>query len=181
MTLVREVDEHGYDMAALGFSLSYNTSIARAKELMPQYAWGKVPGENKFLRVMSIWIDCNLPRLQWPEADQYKVGTTTLSESTVHTLKRRLLSPDDFIKGTREAAIVNINDCIMAYKRKEVDLTELKANLPEGFLQRRVWHMNYANLQNICQQRAKHPVRLWREWIGEIIPNVQHPEFVVMA
>ncbi len=178
MSLIHTVHEYGYEQAALGFSLSYNTTIERAKELMPRYAWGTVPGENKFLRVINLWIDCRLPRFMWQEADQYKVSATTLSESTVHTLKRRMLNSGDFVANTSSAAIDNINCAIAAYQGKFYTLAEMKANLPEGFLQRRIWHMNYATLQNIIAQRSGHPVRLWRDFIDEIMPLVEHPEFV---
>ena len=51
------LSEHGYEEAALGFSLSYNTSVERAKVLMPKYAHGAAPGENKFLRIIWLWFD----------------------------------------------------------------------------------------------------------------------------
>ena len=55
----------------------------------------------------------------------------------------------------------------------------MKSHLPEGFLQRRIWHMNYANLQNLVQQRANHRVNLWDTFISEVISQIQHPEFIV--
>jgi UDP:flavonoid glycosyltransferase YjiC (YdhE family) len=179
MSLVLSVTEYGYEEAAKGFSLSYNTTVERAKEIMPKYAHGRVAGENKFLRTMSLWIDCKLPRYMWAEADQYKVGTTTLSESTVHTLKKRPLNVDDFAPGVLPLSIQIINGYIVSYRERRTDLMTLKANLPEGFLQRRVWHMSYANLQNIVAQRSNHPVRLWSQFIDEVCRKIEHLEFVV--
>lgn len=176
--MVKLLKECGYEEAALGFSLSFNTSLERAKELLPKYAWGIVPGENKFLRCIQLWFDVDLPRLIWPECDQYKVGTTTLSESTVHTLSKRSLIPDDFIEGTDQRAIDLLNEKILLYKEKKIDRLTLKANLPEGFLQRRIWNMNYANLQNIVIQRRNHPVTLWNEIIEKMISQIEHPEFI---
>lgn len=176
---VVKLEEHGYESAALGFSLSFKTSIKRAKEIMPKYAWGKVPGENKFLRVIQIWLDVDIPRLLWPECDQYKVGTTTLSESTVHTLSKSLCTMEDFLTGTDPRIVDILNEKIVEFQNKKIDITELKANLPEGFLQRRVWNMNYANLQNIVCQRETHRVKLWNRFINELVPQMDYPEFII--
>lgn len=174
-----KLSEHGYSEAVLGFSLSFKTTQERAKEIMPIYAFGKKPGENKFLRVIQLWLDIDFPRLIWPECDQYKVGTTTLSESTVHTLSKNTLTLEDFIEGTDQRAIDLINEKILKYQNKEIDRIELKANLPEGFLQRRIWNMNYANFQNIVMQRKNHRVKLWNTFIDEILSQIDHPEFII--
>jgi hypothetical protein len=176
---VIKLDERGYEPAALGFSLSFNTSIERAKQLLPKYAWGKVSGENKFLRMIQLWLDVDFPRLIWPECDQYKVSTTTLSESTVHTLGKRLVTQEDFEIEIDEQMLAIVNRKITQYQNKEISLLNLKAHLPEGFLQRRVWNINYANLQNIVCQRVNHKVTLWDTFIDEVLSQIEHPEFVV--
>jgi hypothetical protein len=176
---VTVLEESGYEAAALGFSLSYNTTIERAKELMPRFAFGKMPGENKFLRVMQVIIDTDIPRLMWPEADQYKVGTTTLSESTMHTLKKRPLAADDFFPMIDDDMLAIVNRKIEEYNHGFIGIDKLKAHLPEGFLQRRVWVMNYANLQNIIVQRTSHRLPQWQVFIHEVLAQVQHPEFLV--
>lgn len=177
--IVKLLEEHGYNSAALGFSLSYNTSIERAKELLPKYAFGKKFGERKFLRVINLWLDVDFPRLTWPEADQHKVATTTLSESTVHTLGKRLLTQEDFIIPIDNRMLNIVNEKIVDFQNKKIDILEMKSHLPEGFLQRRIWHMNYANLQNLVDQRVKHKIKLWDVFINELLPQIEHPEFVI--
>jgi hypothetical protein len=176
---VIKLSEHGYEWAALGFSLSYNSTVERAKQLLPKYAWGKVPGENKFLRVMWVWLDVDFPRLIWPEADQYKVSTTTLSESTIHTLGKRLLTQEDFEIEIDVRMLDIVNEKISLYQNKQIDILTLKSHLPEGFLQRRVWNMNYANLQNLICQRTNHKVSLWDKFIDDVVSQLDHPEFVL--
>lgn len=171
--------EYGYEESALGFSLSFNTSIERAKELLPKYAWGKVAGENKFLRVIQLWFDIDFPRAIYPEVDQYKVGTTTLSESTIHTLHKKPLSQEDFEVPMDQRSIDVVNEKIQQFKNKEISLLDLKCHLPEGFLQRRIWNLNYANLQNIVNQRTNHKLKLWNKIIEEIVSQVDHPEFIL--
>jgi hypothetical protein len=177
--IIKLLEEAGYKSAVIGFSLSYNTNIKRAKELLPIYAFGKVPGENKFLRLMELWFDVDFPRLLWPECDQYKVSTTTLSESTVHTLHKRTLSQKDFIINIDQEMLDIINKKIILFQNKEIDILELKSHLPEGFLQRRIWHMNYANLQNIVVQRHNHKIKLWQEFIDIALSQIKHPEFII--
>ncbi len=177
--IVKVLEEAGYEPASWGFSLSYNTSVERAKELLPKYAFGKMPGERKFLRVIELWLDVNFPRLIWPEADQHKIATTTLSESTVHTLGKRILNQSDFVIPIDDRMLNVVNEKILDYQNKKIDILQLKTHLPEGFLQRRMWHMNYANLQNLVQQRENHRVNLWDVFIPEILSQIQHPEFIV--
>lgn len=55
---VLKLNECGYEESALGFSLSYNSTIDRAKELFPTYAF-KGNGESKFLESIYIWVDVN--------------------------------------------------------------------------------------------------------------------------
>jgi len=169
--------EHGYEESALGFSLSYNITAERAKEILPKYAF-KNNGENKFLRCIELWIDVDFPRLAWPEADQYKVSTTTLSESTIHTLGKRGLVQNDFIIPIDERMLSIVNEKIIDFQNKKVDILEMKAHLPEGFLQRRIWHMNYANLQNIYLQRKNHKLALWHEFLEAVLSQIEHPEFI---
>lgn len=178
---VNVLSEHGYEEAALGFSLSYNTSVERAKVLLPKYAFGKAPGENKFLRMMWLWIDVDFPRLILPEMDQYKVATTTLSESTIHTLNKKALTQDDFVVEIDEYMLGIINRKILQYNNKEIDIITLKSHLPEGFLQRRIWNMNYATFQNIVVQRKTHKVKLWNNFIDIVLSQIQHPEFIIAS
>jgi hypothetical protein len=178
---IKLLSEHGYDEASLGFSLSYNTSIERAKFLLPKYAFGQAPGENKFLRMIWLWFDVDFPRLIWPEIDQYKVATTTLSESTIHTLNKRHLTQEDFIVEIDYDMLMIINDKIDEYNKKEIDILNLKSHLPEGFLQRRIWNMNYATLQNIFNQRKTHKIKLWNKFIDIALSSVEHPEFIVKS
>ena len=71
-----------------------------------------------------------------------------------------------------------INKKIIEYNEKKINMTILKAHLPEGFLQRRIWNMNYATLQNIVCQRQSHKVKLWDEFIEKAMSSVRHPEFI---
>lgn len=52
--------------------------------------------DRKLLRQLPVIIDVNAPLYWWKQADQYSVGTTTNSESTMHTITKSPLKPEDF-------------------------------------------------------------------------------------
>jgi hypothetical protein len=187
---VKILDEFGSPHAAFGQGFSYGlTSESNFRDFSSSgdslRVWGRIRnllqslagrggGHDKFLRMIYVWVDIDAPRYWWSQMDTYKVGTVALSESTMHTLTKRPLTLDDFEVGVCQDAVDIVNDFI-AIK----DWEGAKKNLPEGFLQRRIWSANYAVLQNIIQQRSSHRLPEWRKFCDEMILQAQHPEFLV--
>lgn len=182
---VKILKEEGYDLALRGMAYSYKDRAldpdvwwegqreraqARAPKLAPMGG-----GHDKFLRQMMLWIDVEAPRCWWSEFDTYKVGTVASSESTMHTLSKRAPTLYDFEHGTNSRTIEAFFD---VWREAKGDITTLKMNLPEGFLQRRLVTMNYANLRNIIAQREGHRLKQWAIFIDEVRRQVQHPEFL---
>jgi hypothetical protein len=180
---VKIIKESGYDEAVLGFSLSYNSTIERTKQILGKYAFGK-PGENKFLESIYIWLDINAPRFWWQEADTYRLSTKN-SQSTMHTICKKVLDQGDFEFPIFEETLDKLNWYIYMYKNEENKDSKkeffyiIKNNLPEGFLQRRIWCMNYKCLQNIINQRLDHRLPQWKFFCKEILGQLQFPEFVI--
>jgi hypothetical protein len=177
---VKLLSEHGYEEAALGFSLSYNTSIERAKEILLKYAWSK-PGESKFLESICLWLDVTAPRYWWQEADTYRVGSTKQSQSTMHTLMKAQLTENDF-EDSIYTEYVGFDNYLKflngLLEHKDIPIDNIKSLLPEGFLQRRIWVINYKCLQNIYLQRKNHRLPQWHYFFDEIFKDLQHPEFI---
>jgi hypothetical protein len=171
---VVKLAEYGYEESALGFSLSYNTSIERTKQILPKYAFG-IPGESKFLEMIMLWIDVTSPRYWWQEADTYRVGTTKQSESTMHTLKKRPLSLENFEDEIPGFYIDFLNTMIA----NKASLVSIKNCLPEGFLQRRIWMFSYRTLQNIYAQRINHRLPQWKGFLESLLGQIDHPEFII--
>jgi len=178
---VKVLSEYGYEESVLGFSLSYNTSIERVKQILPKYAFG-VPGEGKFLESIIIYLDVTAPRFWWQEADTYRL-TTKQSESTMHTLLKRDSVPEDYEYYNEQMSVSmgNLNYAIKLHKlNKEVyPLSYVKMFLPEGFLQRRIWMINYKTLQGIYVQRYNHKLPQWRYFLDTVLSEIQHKEFIV--
>ena len=122
-------------------------------------------GEDKFLRQIVCWWDVRAPRYWWAEADTFKVGTVAQSESTMHTITRRPLNAlVDFEEPVDGDVLNRLNDHIRWYNETKGDVEEfmaIKNMLPEGFLQRRVWTLNLANMKNIYRQRRNHRLPQW--------------------
>lgn len=181
---VQVIEEAGYDEAILGFSLSYNTKLERVKEILPKYAFG-IPGEGKFLESMIIYLDVTAPRFWWQEADTYRVGTTKQSESTMHTITKCNLIQDDFEYPIPFRWLEDLNHLIYLYKtvtdveEKKKIFLQIKNNLPEGFLQRRIWMISYKTLQNIYNQRYNHRLPQWKEFLDSVLSQIKHPEFII--
>lgn len=180
---VNVIKECGYEEAVLGFSLSYNTSLDRVKQILPKYAFG-VPGEGKFLESMMIWTDVTAPRFWWQEADTYRVGTSKQSESTMHTIMKRDLTQDDFERGISQEYLGHLNDAIQIFRSSDVAnkqsiFLNMKNDLPEGFLQRRIWMFSYKTLQGMYVQRIKHRLPQWQHFLDSVLSQIEHPEFII--
>lgn len=165
------INEAGYFPAMLGLSLSYNQDVGKmpavADRLKDKYA-----GHNKFLESIYLWVDVNAPRYWHQQADTYRL-TTKQSESTEHTLTRYQITSNSFEDYIDPEFINRLEEM-----RINKDLRKLKAHLPESFLQRRIWVMNYMVLKNIIKQRSTHKMPQWQYFIEEIKKQVEHPELL---
>lgn len=181
---VNVLKECGYEEAVVGFSLSYNSTIERTKEILPKYAFG-IPGENKFLEQIYLWVDITAPRFFWQEFSTYRVGTTSQSESTMHTVTKHPLTQENFETEIEQPVLSILNKYIKNYKnsdyahRKNYFFTMLKNSLPEGFLQRRIVTLNYKSLQNIYNQRKDHKLFQWHSFLEKVLEEIEHPEFII--
>lgn len=146
----------------------------------------------KFMRMIHVQCDVTAPLYWWKECDQYKVGTTTNSTSTMHKIHSSPITLDDFsIKdyehlGEWKDVFSNvIDDCEklrQAYnstgdKRYWQMLIEL---LPESYNQMRTWDVNYAVLKNIYHARKGHKLIEW-EQMREFIEDLPHAEELIIG
>ncbi len=139
----------------------------------------------KFTRQIGVSVDITAPLYWWKEMDQYKIGTTTDSTSTMHTVVDSPITIDCFEIGDfdkdlimyqhnphnpdmymTEFWVMFVND--LEYLRKKYQETkdkrywkELIRLIPESWLQKRTWSGNYQNLRNIYFQRKNHKLTEW--------------------
>jgi hypothetical protein len=180
---VRVRQEAGYDLALEGIGYSYNMEdIERLKKVSEKLA-PKDGGHNKFLESIVVWLDIDAPRYWWSEFDTYRIGVTKQSESTMHTITHRHLTQNDFADEIYEDTLKRLNDAITLYnvveKNMKEDLfREIKNNLPEGFLQRRMVCTNYKVLKHMMAQRKQHRLHEWKFFVVAIMDQVEHPELL---
>ena len=165
--------EVGYEQAMEGIRLSYNTTIERATEASKKL-YSKDGGHNKFLEFIDVYLDVTAARYWWSEADTYRVGVSKQSESTMHTLLKNPLTQDNF-QYPIPAFYLEYLNLLLTDKK----LLLLKNALPEGYLQRRIWKVSYANLRNIVKQRHDHKLIEWKLFCGHILSNIEHKEYFV--
>lgn len=185
---VKILKEAGYEEALMGMAFSYKDralepldwwkgqkekAISRSVKLVPLG-----PSHAKFLRQIMVWMIIEAPRSFWSEFDTYKVGTVANSESTMHTLAKRKPTYDDFEEGTSQKTM----DCfIEQWEELKSDITKLKENLPEGYLQRRMVTMNYEVIRNIFHQREGHRYKRWGKFIEQVTEQLEHKEFLTQG
>ena len=133
----------------------------------------------KFMRMIHVAVDVDMPRYWWSEADTYHFNTKN-SCSTMHRLLNNInpITLDMFViceedRTWWENTVAELEMLRVEYKHvqstsknsKKMDRLLLRAKrmLPEGFLQMRTWDTTYAELRNMYFQRRHH--RLNEEWI----------------
>jgi hypothetical protein len=191
--IVKVLGEYGREEALLGLSLSFydhkenlenwwdSDKIIRADRRAKALAF-KGMGHNKFIASMGVWLYIQAPRCWFSEWDTYKVGVTANSSSTMHTISNRVTTKEDYELGTSYYCIEAFNRCLEEYKNPNSlhykDISRLKCNLPEGWLQERQVSTNYMSLQNIIRQREGHRLKYWSTFIDSILEQVEHPELL---
>ena len=140
-----------------------------------------IQAEKKFMESMAIWIYIQASRDFWSEFDTYR-HMTKQSSSTMHTLDKRPVNSSDFEDGVSMLAIQSFNLILEEYKDPESpcfkDVSTLKKNLPEGWLQERQIMTSYKELQWIVQQRTGHRLNEWGVFVEAIKSQIQHPELI---
>ena len=133
----------------------------------------------KFMRMIHVSADVDMPRNWWSEADTYHFNTKN-SCSTMHkllnndnpiTLDLFVICDEDkdwWINTVEKLEKMrqeykNIKDTTKDVVQMNRLLVRAKRMLPEGFLQMRTFDTNYAELRNMYFQRKNH--RLKEEWI----------------
>ena len=167
------LEEHGFESAMRGLARSFNQDVAK----MPAVALNLGPkdlGHNKFLESIVVWIDIDAPRFWWSEFDTYRVGVTKQSDSTMHTLKRRLLTMDDFEMPIDADYPELLNLKILSVN---IDIENVKNALPDGFIQGRTVCMNYKAIRNMILQRRNHKLPQWRKFC-EAMKNLKYAEYL---
>ena len=161
----------------------------------------------KFLRTMPVICVITAPLYWWKEMDQYKVGTTTNSCSTMHTIQSKEFTLDDFswehllntgcdlfvnefenglfksdvqpLQLLTDFIIPSLNVCREKYlETKNKDYWwQMIQLLPSSYNQKRTWNGNYQVLNNIYHARNGHRLDEWKTFM-EWIESLNGFQFI---
>lgn len=129
---------------------------------------------SKFLRMIHVQVAITGPLYWWKEADTYKVGTTANSSSTMHRITNYPITQECFELPIFNETLEKLESLRVQYNEtKDKDVwKQLIVNLPESWLQTRMWDADYATLRNIYKWRKNHKLTEWHsfcDWI-ETLP-----------
>lgn len=134
---------------------------------------------SKFLRMIHVQVAITAPLYWWKEADTYKISTVTNSTSTMHRIANYPITKDCF-----EESDLMLEETIEQLERMRNIYNETKnkftwkmliVNLPESWLQTRMFDCNYSTLRNIYNQRKNHKLTEWHtfcDWL-KTLPYAQ--------
>ena len=155
-------------------------------------------GHRKFMRQIFVSVDVTAPLYLWKEFDQYKIGVTTNSCSTMHKLATTPITLDCFetddcdslssdkfsiqlplvdkeeYYGYGIGNYITFLEGLRQYYIKTKDKKywkELVRWLPESWLQKRTITMSYENVYAIVHQRRNHKLNEWSGQDNPALPN----------
>ena len=146
--------------------------------------------DRKLLRMIHVSMDIDAPLYWWKEMDQYKIATTTNSESTMHKIHSRDLSVDDFsteyldtdesLKNLFQQIVDEINKKRSSYTKDKQSWYQMIQLLPSSFNQMRTWDADYETLLSIYHQRKNHKLDEWRTFCS-MIENLPYMNLILEA
>lgn len=145
------------------------------KNLINAAVQDKSNSHSKFLRQIMVSVDITAPLYVWKEADQYKVGTTTNSTSTMHKLASTPITMEcfemddysDMHKPNFLQPFIGALEELRQLYNSSGDKGYWKALirwLPEGWLQTRTVTLNYQVLRQMYFDRRNHKLSEWSQF-----------------
>lgn len=128
----------------------------------------------KYLRTILVTVDVTAPLYWWKQFDQYKVGVTTNSCSTMHKIHAKEFTPDDFSHEQLSAEwLEGLNLTVALLNRARTKYLETKDKrywwqmiqlLPSSYNQKRTVQLNYQVLKSLYPVRSCHKLDEWQEF-----------------
>lgn len=139
----------------------------------------------KYLRQIFVSMDIVAPLYWWKEADQYRIGVTTNSCSTMHKIADKEFELDDFshehmTEGNIQGFGLILN-CLNTARQNYLETKDklwwwqMIQTLPSSYNQRRTVTMNYENVVTIIKQRSGHKLDEWNTFCDllERLPYIE--------
>jgi len=149
---------------------------------------------SKYRRLITVYADIKAPLYWWKQFDTYKVGTVSLSCSTMHTIMEEPFIKEDFsieflTNEKHNLNFINTNGALLSaldildiivgslnmLRQKYLETNnpiywrEIIQLLPSSYLQKRTVMLNYEVLASIYKDRKHHKLFEWREFCDWIV------------
>lgn len=145
----------------------------------------------KFLRQIYITVDITGPLYWWKQFDQYKMGVTTNSTSTMHCIAKREFTRNDFSHEQLKAGGVKmLDDTIgllnmyrdMYLKTKDKEYWwQMIQLLPSSYNQMRTVAFNYEVVRNMYHARKSHKLDEWRVGFVAWVMGLPYAEHLIIG
>lgn len=142
----------------------------------------------KYLRQIMVSMDIVAPLYWWKETDQYRIGVTTNSCSTMHKIAAKEFVLDDFshehLTDISEAVMVEVCRVLNTWRtlylesKDKEDWWQMIQLLPSSYNQRRTITMNYENVVTIIKQRTGHKLDEWNQYV-EILKDLPYVREII--
>ena len=148
----------------------------------------------KYLRQIFVSMDITAPLYWWKEMDQYRIGVTTNSCSTMHKIHAKEFTLDDFstdhLLDTLSDAtnslkcMDNVIYCLNYHRNQYISTKDKKEwwqliqLLPSSYNQRRTITMDYENVVTIIKQRTGHKLDEWNDFV-DILKGLPYIEEIM--
>ena len=146
---------------------------------------------SKYLRMITVYMDITAPLYWWKQIDQYKIGVTTSSTSTMHKIHEKEFTLDDFshehlinsvkvhlmetieiLNEARDGYInfekFDTNNIVTGISCKKDLWWQMIQLLPSSYNQKRTVMLNYQVLKNMYHARNNHKLTEWVCFCDEI-------------
>ena len=163
----------------------------------------------KFMRFINVCVDITGPLYWWKQADQYRIGVTTNSTSTMHKIAANEFTFEDFscehliniytleqvikdLNFWRNANLIKDNSEREEYISTRFDPKIVPSDLsrkdcwwqmiqllPSSYNQKRTVMLNYEVLANIYRQRKGHKLDEWQTF-REWIESLPYSELITL-
>lgn len=155
-----------------GMILFYNIGPEDMKLMQKLYKAGG--SERKFMRMIQVWCDIFAPLTWWKQADTYKIATTDLSTSTMHSITNKEFTLDDFDAEPSDhlkSTIDFLNKKRLEYLNTKEYRTwrEIIDNLPESYIQMRTVNFNYETAARMIMDRRNHKLVEWHDFCNYML------------
>lgn len=131
-------------------------------------------GHNKFLEFVTVQLEITAKLGWWIHFDTYRHASKN-SESTMHTIKKGKIGPENLHPNVKLGTMAIVNELIAS----NADVDVIRDNLPLGYLQTRVVCLNYKSLRNIISQRRDHKLPEWRWFCEFMLKNLPNSDWLI--